>query len=75
MNASAEYEPDSQSSAHRRKYSHLLKQSVLSASIRKKCALLNLIFGKYLKPRKQLAKFAWSKPLRKCWTGVIFDHL
>ena len=29
-----------------------------------------------LEPRKEnLQDFAWSKPLKKCWTGVTFGHL
>ena len=40
-----------------------------------KYTLLNLIFDKYLEPRKKLTRFAWSKPLQKCWTVVIFGHL
>ena len=35
-----------------------------------KYTLLNLIFGKYLEPRKKLTRFAWSKPLQKCWTNL-----
>ena len=41
----------------------------------RKYTLLNLIlsnFGKYLEPRKECTRFAWSKPVQKCWTGVIF---
>ena len=41
----------------------------------KKYTLLNPFFGKYLEPRKKLTRFAWSKPLQKCWTVVIFGHL
>ena len=37
--------------------SHLFKQKVLSAHHRKKYTLLNLIFGKYLEPRKELTSF------------------
>ena len=49
--ASSENVPDSQSSADRRKYYHLLKQNVLSVHIRKNTHYLilsNQIFGKYL---------------------------
>ena len=31
--------------------------------------------GKYLETRKELTRYAWSKPLQKCWTGVTFGHL
>ena len=53
-----------------------LKQNFSSGHIRKNThQALNLIFGKYLEPRKELARFARSKPLQKCWTGVTFGHL
>ena len=29
-------------------------------------------FCKYLEPRKEFTRFAWSKLLQKCWTGVTF---
>ena len=67
--------PDSQSSAYRRKYYHLFKQKRFRCSYSNKYTLLNLIFGKYLEKRKELTRFAWSKPLQKCWTGAIFGHL
>ena len=38
-------------------------------------ALLNVIFGKHLVPRKELTRFAWSKPLQKYWAGITFGYL
>ena len=31
-------------------------------------------WGKYLEPRKELTRFAWSKPLQKSSTSVTFNH-
>ena len=31
-------------------------------------------WGKYLEPRKEITRFAWSKPLQKSSTSVTFDH-
>ena len=44
-------------------------------SYSEKYTSLNLSFGKYLKPRKELKRFAWSKLLQKYWTGITFGHL
>ena len=68
ITAGSENVPDSQFSAYRRKYYHLFKQKVLSAHIRKKTH----VFGKII--RKELTRFAWSKPLQKIWTGLNFDN-
>ena len=51
------------------------RQIVKCARYSEKYTLMNLIFYKYLEPRKKLTRFAWSKPLQKCWTVVIFGHL
>ena len=67
ITASSENVPDSQSSAYRRKYYHLFTQKVLSSKTMH-------VFGKYLDPRKELTRFAWSKPLQKCWTGINFGN-
>ena len=65
---------NSQSSVYGRKYYHLFKLNILIAHIRKNThywiLLVNQISGKYLEPRKELTRFAWSEPLQKCWTGV-----
>lgn len=58
--------PNSQSSNNRRKYHRIFEQKVLSDHIRKRYPYLILfyrIFGKYLDPRKELKRFARSKPL------------
>ena len=68
--ASSKNMPDSQSSRYRRKYYHVYK-----CLYSKKYTFLNLSLGKYLELRKELTRFAWSKPLGKCWTGVTFGHL
>ena len=39
-------------------------------SYSKKYTLLNLIFGKYLEPQKELTRFAWSKPCKN--VGLVY---
>ena len=36
--------------------------------------LFHQIFDKYLKPRKEITRFVWSKQQQKSWTDVTIDH-
>ena len=75
--AISENVPGSQSSFYKQKHSHLFEQNVLSAHFRKNIhylILLNQFFGKYLERCNELTRFARSKSLQKCWTGVTFGH-
>ena len=57
--------PDSQCFVYWRKYYHFFKQNALSAHIRKKkIHITESNFDKYLEPRRELTRFAWSKPLQ-----------
>ena len=59
--------PNSQSSAYRQKCYHLFKENVL-----KKYTFLNLIFGKYLEPWKDLTRCGWSKKALKMLDYIFF---
>ena len=72
ITASSEYVPDSQSSGYRRNYYLLFEKNVLIAHI--ELHITEYIFGIYGTTGKNLTRFAWSKPLQICWTGVSFGH-
>ena len=67
ITADSENIPISQSSASMRKYHHLFKQTFW-VLIKIHVIECNLWF-KTIQPRKEFTRFAWSKPLQKCWTA------